>query len=379
MQPKIAVPLVIALLLSGACAHWLGGGSRPRVHGQDPPSVDERYCAWFGHARDPMLYFGQAAFWAAFREGGGDPEADRRIAGPQLVGRFDIEAGRMLPPLDVSEPGATSGVWDVLAHPNGRVYYTTFFDAAGSVDPDTGHVAHYAQAGPGLNEIVLGPDDTLLVTRYGSPGGGDGGVVVLDPDGSVLREHRLDPMPGYQVAAKSLAWDPNRQEIWVNTDLLAHDGSGVRNDLRILDRHGRQRVRVEEPEVQFMAFRPDGYGVTAEADAAGLWLRVLRPEDEGQLPFRGERVLVERDFRSGHDFAQDIQFAPGGRAVVTRWSGRLHVLDPSRPVPDTLVLPRPADGLYYTGVLRGSRLCATRCADVDVVCSDGALPQRPMR
>jgi hypothetical protein len=43
------------------------------------------------------------------------------------------------------------------------------------------------------------------------------------------------------------------------------------------------------------------------------------------------------------------------------------------------VLPRPADGLYYTGVLRGSRLCATRCADVDVVCSDGALPQRPMR
>ena len=27
-------------------------------------------------------------------------------------------------------------------------------------------------------------------------------------------------------------------------------------------------------------------------------------------------------------------------------------------------------GLYYTGVLHGSRLCSTYCADVTIVCAD---------
>src|SRR5262245_45828701 len=55
------------------------------------PSPDERYCAWYGsRGRDDVLYFGQAAFWWAMAKASGDPTADLRHAGPQLVGRFDL-------------------------------------------------------------------------------------------------------------------------------------------------------------------------------------------------------------------------------------------------------------------------------------------------
>jgi hypothetical protein len=38
---------------------------------------------------------------------------------------------------------------------------------------------------------------------------------------------------------------------------------------------------------------------------------------------------------------------------------------------DLIQLPRPGgDGLYYTGVLAGDRLCATYCAGLTVVCHD---------
>jgi len=68
------------------------------------------------------------------------------------------------------------------------------------------------------------------------------------------------------------------------------------------------------------------------------------------------------------DFVQDIQPAADGRVVVTRWSGRVHVAD-ARGRVRSVQLPRlDPDGLYYTAVLHGDRLCATYCADVTVVC-----------
>src|SRR5688572_11253968 len=52
------------------------------------PSADERYCAWYGsRGKDDVFYFGQAAFWSAMARADGDPTADLRHVGPQLVGR----------------------------------------------------------------------------------------------------------------------------------------------------------------------------------------------------------------------------------------------------------------------------------------------------
>jgi hypothetical protein len=370
VHPKAALPLAMASLgcLAIACvAYRAPRGPRSVLLSQPAPSADESYCAWYGSHRDGVLYFGEAPFWAASRAAG-DPAADLARSGPQLVGRVDLRRAALLRPLDVTAPGARSGVWDVLAHPNGRIYFTTFFESAGSVDPQSGNVERFDAAGTGLNELSPGPDGSILASRYGGPQGSDGSVVLLGPDGAIQAEHRLGPVPGNVVAAKSVAFDPTRGEIWVNTDLLPRAGGPVRHDARILDLAGRERLRIEEPELQFFAFRPDGVGLAAEADADGLWLRVLRPDDDAPMPARGERFLADQFFERSADFAQDIQFGSDGRAVVTRWSGRVHVVDPAPPLARTLRLSGAGSGLFYTGVLEGSILCATRCDAVQVVC-----------
>jgi len=372
-HPKLAVPhrasVVLALALCiGACQRPPGEAAQPGAF-QPSPSADEDYCAWYGSARDGVLYFGEAAFWSSYRRRGGDPRADLEREGPQPIGRFDLGGLSLLEPLDVTVPGARSGVWDVLAHPNGRVYFSTFFEHAGWIDPRSGRLERLPAAGLGLNELALGPGGAVVASRYGGPGDGDGSVVLLDPDGALLAEHALGPVAGYRVAAKSVAWDPARDELWVNTDLLPRGEGALGHDARILDRAGRERVRVERPEIQFAAFRPDGLGLAAEVDEAGLWLRLLRPDDLEAMPGRGQRFLVDASFDRDADFAQDIQFDAEGRAVVTRWSGLFHVLDPGATSARTLRLPRSADGLFYTGVLHGERLCATLCGGIRVVCA----------
>ena len=67
--------------------------------------------------------------------------------------------------------------------------------------------------------------------------------------------------------------------------------------------------------------------------------------------------------------AKDFRIAAGGA---------LRVLGSGASVPEALVLPRPADGPYDTGVLRGPRPCVTRCADVELARRE-ALPPGPMR
>ena len=77
---------------------------------------------------------------------------------------------------------------------------------------------------------------------------------------------------------------------------------------------------------------------------------------------------------AAHDFVQEVRAEPDGRVVVTRWSGRIHVVTPDWRVED-LDLPRTQAGeLYYTGTLVGSRVCATRCGKVEVVCQDLPSP-----
>jgi hypothetical protein len=330
------------------------------------PEGPERYCAWYGDARDGVLYFGQSAFWSAERARG-DPLADRLVAGPRRIGRFDLTRRRLLAPLDAGPGPAPTGVWDVLAHPNGRVYFTTWFDAMGWVDPRSGEVIRLEALGSNLNEIAPGPGESLLVSRYGSADGGpgDGSVLVASLDGESIAELPLAPPAGHRVAAKTVAFDPARDEIWVTTDVFPLGPGPIRHDAYVLDRAGREKQRTLRPELHFVAFGPDATGLFAEVDGARLELRIRPPEGPDR------RLLADDAFAAGLDFAQDIHFAPDGRAVVTRWSGVVHVFDPPGSL-TTLRLPRiePA-GLYYSGVLAQGRVCATHCGSLTVACAPG--------
>lgn len=361
-------PVLVALALS----HWLAACA-PRIEIARParglhvvtepaPSRDERYCAWYGTRDGDVLYFGESPFWSALRASGGNPRADLAHEGPQRVGRFDLRNEVMLPPIEVGPPGSRSGTWDVLAQ-GGRLYYTTFFEQSGFVELATGAVHRLPQLGPALNELAPGSQGQVVITRYGSGREtGNGSVLWIDRDGVLLSEHVLSAPAGYTVAPKTPAWDP-RGSLWLTTDLLALDPrEPTRRDAYRLDAEGRLLARVEDEELQFAATGPDGALQMAWRRDRELSLRV-GGED-------APRRVLDRDFPSEHDFVQDIQFAPEGRVVLTRWSGVVHVAGPGG---DTLRIELPRldpDGLYYTGVLQGERLCATYCADVSVVCVD---------
>jgi hypothetical protein len=336
----------------------------PRIHvAPAPDHAPERSCAWFADARAEVLYFGVSAFWSALAAGGGDATADLRAPGPRWIGRFDLAAERFLPPLELRPGPVATGVWDVLAHPNGRIYYTTYFDLAGSVDPATGDVEEFAAAGLGLNELGLGPGGEVLVTRYGFGADSHGSVVVLSEAGEPLAEHRLHDPPGFRAAAKSLAFDPLRREVWVNTDLFALRGDAVAHDARVLSADGRELRTVTDPELQFFEFAADGTAFFAEASEGRLRLRERTPS--GRLRF----FALDDDFPTGLDFAQEVRAEGDGSVLVTRWSGRVHVREPDARIRD-VVLPPEEGAFYYTAVRAGSRLCATRCGRIEVVCAD---------
>jgi len=332
-----------------------------------PPSEQERFCAWFGDARDGILYFGESAFWSEFHKHGDDPKADLLVQGPKRVGRFDLRREQMLDPLTVSEQ-APSGTWDVLAHPNGRIYFTSFFEPAGWIDPASGETGSLTALGTGLNELALGPDGSIFATRYAGSRSPDGGSVVqFDPDGQLIAEFVIQGPAGYYAAAKSIAWDPVRRRIWVNTDLEPKGGGPVRYDARVLDEQGHELFRYDTPALHFMSFGPDKTGYFAEVAGHVLQLRIVPPDLEDPDPMAGRVVVLDADFNFG-DAVQDVRGDGHGRVVVTRWSGHIHIVEPGDRV-ETLVLPRSDAGLYYTGELTDRRVCVTYCADVDVVCA----------
>jgi hypothetical protein len=358
---------VLAAMASGlACAT----PAQPPIEEPGPASQPPGTCSWFGDAWDDVLYFGESAFWHAMREAGGDPQADLGSASPQLVGRFDLRREAMLAPLASGLRAAHSGTWDVVAHPNGRVYFTSFYDPAGWVDPASGAAQRFDAAGTGLNEITVLPDGRLLATRYGAPGGGDGSIVILDVDGRVVVEHALVPEPGAVVAAKSLAFDPIRNVVWVNTDVIANDGSATRFDARVVElATGREISRFTKPELHFPRFDRSGRGYFAWVDGARAALHVTEP-GAALGPDAGRAIVLDAAFPHGLDFVQEVRVQRDGRVVATRWSGWVHVVSPDGGVRN-VALPRDAgDGFYYTGVAVGERVCATYCAGVRVVCAD---------
>jgi hypothetical protein len=292
-----------------------------------------------------------------------------RHPGPQLVGRFDLRRRVHLAPLDLAPAASAGGVWDVLAHPNGRVYFSDFFGASGYVEPESGRVTRFDVLGAGLNEIALGPDGHLLLTRYGTERGADGSVVLVDAEGALLAEHTLRGPEGYGVAPKSVAWDPVRREIWVNTDLIpAQPGAPVRHDARLLAADGRELLRYETPELQFVAFSADGTGWFAEVEGRLLRLRVRPPERATSPILTGLLVPLDDAFAGEADFVQDLQVDEDG-AVVTRWSGRVHVVGRTGRVQEVALPTDGAGSLYYTAVRARGGVCATRCGEVEVVCA----------
>lgn len=363
--PALILVAVVALGCAAAVSWTVARGK--------PPSPLERYCAWFGDARNGVLYFGESAFWSTSRIEG-TAVGTLEYEGPARIGRFDLEGEQLLEALDVTQPGDRAGVWDVLAHRNGRIYFTTFFGSAGWVKADGSGPHRLPDLGPGLNEWAPGPAGSLLVTRYFGDrrrGSGDGSVAILDPEGRLLDEYQLAGPKGYVSAPKTPAWDPVREQIWVTSDLLPEQqGAEIRRGAYVLDADGRQLTFIERPEIQFVAYAEDGTGYRAEVEDGELWLRVVSPDQEGAPLAIGYRVLLDPHFPETLDFAQEIRPRPGGGAVVTRWSGRVHVVD-SLGRGGSLRLPAlEKGGLYYTGVLTDGRLCATYCADVAVVCDD---------
>ncbi len=352
-----------------------------RVATAPAPSAVERYCAWYGDARDGTLYFGQAPFWSALQASGGRPTGDLDREGPALIGRFDLANERLLPPLNVSAGGDRSGVWDVLAHRNGRIYFTSYFEHAGYIDPDRGVTRRFEALGLGLNELAEGPGGGLLATRYRRQGhsggsGGGGSVVLFGVEGTPLAEYRLGAPPGWVALPKTVAFDPLRREIWVTSDGLRESDLATqsrgpidlrrsRHDTYVLDSQGREKRRIAVPEIQFVVFAENGTGYRAEVEGRLLTLRIVPPAPEP------ERIVRLDDRFPGHlDFVQDIQPMPDGRTVVTRWSGWIHVVGPDLGVRSLRLPSIESGGLYYTAVLSDHRICATYCADVTVVCRD---------
>lgn len=360
--------LALALPLAG-CAMFAAPRTGLHVVSAPDPSEAERYCAWYGDADARILYAGLAPFWSSMRAAGDDPRADLEQPGPQWIGRFDLAEESWLPPLDVGPPDARTGTWDVLVAGDGSLYFTVFHESSGRVAASRDEVQRFEAAGVGLNELAPGPDDRVLVSRYGGGGAKAGGeLLTLEPDGSIARRWPMPAPLGWFAAPKTPAWNPARRRLVATTDLLPEFDGEPRHDAYVLELDEPGWSIQQEPELQFVAAGADGIEYRVEAHPDGqLWLRRIRPP--GSVP-EDQWVLLDADFPSSLDFAQDLKIMPDRRLVVTRWSGAVHVVSPDGRVA-RVQLPRlEPEGLYYTAVIHGERLCATYCAGVTVVCTD---------
>ncbi len=285
----------------------------------------QQYSAWFADSDGRVLYFGLSSFWQSHWAAGGDPTADLAEPGDHLIGRFALARERFLPPLRVraAGPESASSVWDVLAHSNGRIYYTTYFEEIGSVAADGGDMRVFTGIGAGFNELYEGPGGRLWVTRYSSTPGspspdGYGGVVVLTPEGELVEEFVFPAEAGRFTAPKSVAVDPASGEIWLNTDTFEPDGRISHETIRLASDGTILERRGGDPELHFVRFDAAGRGWFVESSGAQLQVRVVAGERTFGPLALGPHLAT--------DFAQDIHFAANGAAVVARWSGIVHVV-----------------------------------------------------
>ncbi len=366
--------LAASLLLAGACAQlrgWLGAAPAPAPTSvfRMPPANrgSEAYSAWFADTRGRILYFGLSPFWQLWWRSGGDPLGDLAQPGDHLIGRFDLERETFLAPLRVRDggPDARSSIWDVLVHSNGRIYYTTYFEEIGSVNPDGTDARAFEGLGRGFNELYEGPSGNVYASRYSdAPARPErrryGAIVELTPRGRLVREIRFERDAEKFTAPKSIAVDPSSGEIWLNTDTFRADGSILYETLRLAP-DGRVLMRkAAPPELHFVRFDRQGHGYFAESIDSHFRLRITANGRElARLPLGPRKPL---------DFIQDIQFAQTGEAVLAFWSGRVTLVrrEGNRFRTTDLVLTRPAEcappegrSLLYSAVAHGGRVYAT--------------------
>ncbi len=305
-------------------------------------TASERYSSWFADERDGIVYFGLSPFWTALWATG-DPDADMKAPGPHLIGRFELASESFLPPLELraGADDVRSSVWDVLAHPNGWIYFTTFFEDMGRVRPDTGAVEYFPRLGRGLNELALGPHGRVYVTRYGSGqeagANKNGALVLISEAGEKLGERTLGALPGSATAVKSVAVDARSGHVFVNADVLVPEQGVAFARFRI----DMDLQRIEGPyfdrELLFAAFTPEGRGYLVEDDRGRL--RVVIRDGAN------ERAVLDLGPREATDFAQDVQIAEGGTAAFAFWSGRVELVRERAGVFEhaSLVLEKPED------------------------------------
>jgi len=342
-----------------------------QVRGYGP----ERYSAWFADERDGVIYFGLSPFWTELRASG-KPTGDLAEPSAHLIGRFELGRGGFLPLLVARVPGpdSRSSVWDVLAHPNGWIYYTTYFEEMGRVQPATGAVEHFEAVGSGLNEIAVGPNGDLYVTRYGSadpkqPAASDGALVEISPQGKLVREVPLHGRDGAFTAPKSVAVDPLSGEVWLNADVIAPDGAVSFATFHLGADLAVRETLAAPPELLFVAFDRDGRGLFVEDDAGAVRARVVRAGRELARVELGPRVAA--------DFAQDVHFAADGTAAIAFWSGRIELVRERTPGQYTATrvdLEKPADcataahpAIFYSAFAERTGVYATLYCDATIV------------
>lgn len=290
----------------------------------------EPYSAWFADTDGRVLYFGLSPFWLLWWRSGGDALADLEVPGDHLIGRFDLQRELFLPPLRVcaTGPRCRGSVWDVLVHSNGRIYFTTYFEEIGSVEPDGSDLHIFEGIGWGFNELYEGPDGHLFVTRYSddpldATKQRYGALVELTSEGRLLREVRFEKRGDRFTAPKSVAVDPISGEIWINSDIFPSAGR-IRYERIRLAPDGAVLLREPAPpELHFVTFDPQGRGYFAESFEGMFRLRITSPDHE--------LLEIPLGPREGVDFVQDIHVGPSGVAALAFWSGRVTLI---RPVPD---------------------------------------------
>ena len=369
---------LIAIVFAFACR------SPVRHHTSEIAPSPERACGWYADREGDVLYIGVSAFWSERAASGGDPRADLSRGRARRIARFDLRAERFLPPLDVAQGPRSTGVWDVEVVEDG-IFFTTFFDAAGLHRISTGETRELADAGNGLAEVMPGPDGGWVVSRYASEvAGAPGSIVVLDRGGRRIEEIQLVARTDALPAPKTVAFDGGRSWLWVTGDWIDPDsGSALgSHPAWVVERGGVGLHMFEEPELQAVRFLGER-GFLALVSGDELWLRTLEAGEPFQPPKALEgAVLLDADFPRALDFVQDLQPGADGSLVVIRWSGVVHVVDPTGGVASARLPHGPgtrgaeAPDLYYSAHLlpgapgKPDRLCATRCAGIQVVCRD---------
>jgi hypothetical protein len=317
-----ALGLALAGMLAG-CASLPAAmpDSQRHFRSEQTNHGPERYASWFGDSDGRVFYFGLSPFNTLAipceAEGGAlCPLRDREQPGDHLIGRFDLERERFLEPLVVrpADPAATSSVWDVLVHSNGRIYYTTFWDEFGSLRGDGSDLRHHLEGATGLNELWEGPGGEIFATRYL---GERPGVVVFGPDGALRREYVLPQEDGVLVCPKSLAVDPRTGEIWINSDAFRADGRPAGFPSFRLSAAGEVLERSEEPALAFLSFDAEGRGWFVDDDGSRWTLRIVPPEGPARRIDLGPHAVI--------DTVQDVKHH-GNLTLLATWQQRVFVV-----------------------------------------------------